>query len=55
MFPPAAIEEWIDEVDGVGTTAICPRCGIDSVIGSSAGFPMTRDFLTTMRLYWFGR
>ncbi len=29
VFPPASIDEWCDE-DG---TALCPKCGIDSVIG----------------------
>jgi hypothetical protein len=53
-FPPAAIEEWIDE-DGarVGQTALCPRCGIDSVIGSKAGFPLTKEFLTSLQKHWF--
>ncbi len=53
-FPPAAIAEWIDESeDGPGQTALCPRCGIDSVIGDRAGFPISRDFLTKMKRYWF--
>ena len=53
MFPPSAIVDWIDEVEGVFTTALCPRCGIDSVIGSESGFPITRDFLVLMNGYWF--
>ncbi len=53
-FPPSEIEEWIDEVDGVGTTALCSRCGIDSVIGSRSGFPLTPEFLREMHDYWFG-
>ena len=53
-YAPDAIEEWTDEDDhGVGTTAICPRCGIDSVIGDRAGFPLSSDFLEKMRAYWF--
>lgn len=53
-FPPAVIEEWIDEVDErTGQTALCPRCGIDSVIGSKAGFPLTKEFLTSMQKHWF--
>ena len=44
-FPPGEIEDWIDEKKRVGETAICPRCGIDSVIGSQSGFPITPEFL----------
>jgi len=52
-FPPSEIEDWIDEHDGVGTTALCPRCGIDSVIGSRSGFVLTPEFLLEMHDYWF--
>jgi hypothetical protein len=40
-------------VDG-GDTATCPRCGIDSVLGSAFGFPLTPDFLATVQRRWFG-
>jgi len=54
-FDSTAIVEWVDEDDsGVGQTALCPRCGIDSVISSCSGFPVTLDFLKEMRHYWFG-
>lgn len=32
-FTPTEIAEWIDEPNG-GETAICPKCGIDSVLSS---------------------
>lgn len=48
-YPPAEIAEWTDD----GDTALCPRCGIDAVIGSASGFPITRDFLTWMRSIYF--
>ena len=51
IFRPEEISEWIDES---GCTAICPHCGIDSVIGESSGYPITKEFLVKMRLYWFG-
>lgn len=57
IFNPVEIEEWIiDEnpCDKYGT-AICPRCGIDSVIGESSGYPITLEFLRGMHQYWFGR
>ena len=52
-YPPSEITEWTDVVDGIGTTALCPRCGIDSVIGSASGVAITADFLRQMRRRWF--
>ena len=51
MFNPKTkkIKEWIDG----GDTALCPSCGIDSVICSESGFPITKDFLQRMSDYWF--
>jgi hypothetical protein len=56
MFAPDAIREWIDRPDDAlpPQTALCPRCGIDSVIGSASGFPITGDFLSRMRARYFG-
>jgi len=49
-FPASEIEEWVDE----GKTAMCPRCGIDSVIGETSGFPVNdRTFLKQMNEFWF--
>jgi hypothetical protein len=48
-FTPAEIGEWTDD----DQTALCPKCGIDSVIGSAAGFPLTQGFLDEMHEYWF--
>lgn len=53
LFPPADVERWIDVWEGVGQTAVCPRCGIDSVIGSESGYPVTADFLAAMKAHWF--
>jgi hypothetical protein len=53
-FPPSEIKEWIDG----GQTALCPRCGIDSVLGSSrfgAGLGISPTFLAEMHELWFGR
>jgi len=55
IFNPSEIKEWIiddNPIDKNGT-AICPHCGIDSVIGKSSGFPITTDFLRGMRKCWF--
>jgi hypothetical protein len=48
-FLPSEISQWIDE----GQTALCPKCEIDTVIGTASGFPMTREFLTRMHEHWF--
>lgn len=60
VFPPSEIEEWVDPDDfdsdgpeGLGKTAICPRCGIDSVIGSNSGVALTHELLEKMRIHWF--
>ena len=50
IFSPLEITEWIDDIEG---TAICPYCGIDSVIGESSGYPITSEFLTQMNKEWF--
>lgn len=49
IFPPSEINDWTD----VNDTAICPYCWVDSVIGDSAGFPITKEFLQEMKDYWF--
>lgn len=50
IFNPKDITEWIKDYSG---TAVCPYCGIDSVIGESSGFPITKEFLEKMKLHWF--
>lgn len=59
-FSPTEIVDWLDEnptnapaTKRTGQTALCPRCGIDSVVGSASGYPITNEFLQKMRLYWF--
>lgn len=49
IFVYQSIDEWWDDE----TTAVCPSCGIDSVIGSASGFPMTQEFLKAMQAYYF--
>jgi hypothetical protein len=44
------IKEWTDD----SQTALCPTCGIDSVIGDESGFPITDHFLEAMEARWFG-
>lgn len=55
IFSPSQIEEWIvddNPCDKTGT-AICPFCGVDSIIGESSGYPITQSFLRGMKKCWF--
>ena len=54
LFNPAEIEKWIDaDEQGIGQTALCPRCGIDSVIGEGSDYPLSLEFLKLMEHHWF--
>jgi hypothetical protein len=55
IFSPLEIVEWLifDNPADERGTAICPYCGIDSVIGESSGCPITPKFLSKMNKYWF--
>jgi hypothetical protein len=63
-FVPTEIEDWVEERPRYNNredlespemtkSAICPKCGIDSVIGSASGIPLTAEFLGLMKSYWF--
>ena len=55
IFSPSESKEWIiskNECDRLGT-AICPYCQVDSIIGESSGFPITKEFLRAMNKHWF--
>lgn len=47
-FPPTQIKEWVRD-EG---TAICPNCGIDSVLGNK-DVSITEELLVEMREAWF--
>jgi hypothetical protein len=54
-FAPAEIVKWTDaDEHRVGQTALCPRCGVDAVIGSAGGMPLTDKVLRAMRARAFG-
>ena len=61
VFSPNEIEDWLDWPEGtpedqeleLGTTALCPKCGIDSVIGDGSGYLIDPAFLQSMRKRWF--
>ncbi len=50
IFAPSEIEEWLLR-EG---TALCPRCGIDSVLPETDEYPLDEAFLREMQAFWFG-
>ncbi len=50
IFSPALVTEYADD----GKTALCPFCGIDSVLPDSCGTPLTKELLDRMHMFWFG-
>jgi hypothetical protein len=58
VFYPAEIEDWTDDEsrDQGPRTALCPKCGIDSVIGDASGYDVEAlGFLPAMHAHWFER
>jgi hypothetical protein len=58
-FAPADIKDWVEEITDDQSkarelwTALCPKCGIDSVIGNASPFPATDpEFLRAMNELW---
>jgi transcription elongation factor Elf1 len=50
IFIASDIIKWLDNQQ----TAICPNCGVDSVIGDKSGYPITDiEYLKMMKKYWF--
>lgn len=51
IFKPSCLlaEDWTDG----GETALCPYCGMDSIIGDAAGFPISEGFLHEMKEHRF--
>lgn len=50
IFNTSLIKEWVGRE---GDEALCPYCGIDSVLPHEGQFPLTKEFLTKMYKYYF--
>ena len=49
---PSDVQEWVRRDEN--ETALCPHCGIDSLIGNASGLPVTDPaFLSEMHAHWF--
>jgi hypothetical protein len=49
IYSPWEIDEWADD----NQTAICPKCGIDSVIGESKDYKLDAELLREMNKAYF--
>jgi hypothetical protein len=50
-FPPLSIKAWID----ARQTALCPGCGVDSVLGNASPHRIDDAFLRRMHGQFFAR
>lgn len=48
-FQSSAVTETTDN----GMTALCPKCGMDSVLPDSSPFKLSEETLTALNKYWF--
>ena len=51
IFDVGDIEDWVEGENG--TSAVCPHCDVESVIGDASGFPLTEEFLDKLRQFHF--
>ena len=52
-FKPSDVTEWVNESADEQQTAVCPLCGIDSVLGDASGIELSEEFLKEMNAFWF--
>ena len=63
VFAPDEIVAWagldvsdFDHPDAVSSgTAVCPRCGAESILGDKSGYPIDPVFLGRMNEAWYQR
>jgi hypothetical protein len=49
IFDVNEINSYTDNND----TVICPKCGIDSVVGNNCGFDLNNQILKTAKKFWY--
>ena len=49
IYSPQEIQDYVDN----NQTALCSKCGIDSVLPDSIGFPITRQNLEILKAIYF--
>ena len=50
IYEASEITDWMWEPEG--SSAMCARCQVDSVIGDASGAPLSEEFLLEMRSWW---
>lgn len=49
IFSATEVSEFTDD----GETALCPHCGVDSVLPEKAGYPLNYMTIRALHQYWF--
>lgn len=49
IFPAHEVSEFTDDDE----TALCPHCGVDSVLPDTAGYPLNYMTIRALHQYWF--
>ncbi len=49
IFKSEEIRNWIDR----GETALCPYCGIDTVLGDASVYEIEEETLKSLNNYWY--
>jgi hypothetical protein len=52
IFKAYEVKEFINEPKGE-STAYCPYCDMDTLIGDASNYPITEEFLAEMNKKWF--
>ena len=56
LFPASGISQWIEEQEtsarGRGRTAVCPACGMDTVLPESPDYVLSVELLSAMHKRW---
>lgn len=49
IYPANEVVDFIEQEK----TALCPKCGIDSVLPETSGYPLNKIVLQELRNFWF--
>lgn len=53
IFSAREVSDWVEDEHHV--SAVCPECGMDTVIGDHSGVPISKDLLKEMNDYFYGQ
>lgn len=52
IFSARQVSDWVE--DGKHVSALCPECGMDTVMGDASGIPLSKEMLKDMNQYFYG-